>query len=173
MCLAQAIGFDDPGQITVGMKVGGVEWAALDTVDAAVQWARHLAARFDQSGDQEELASAAGHLWARISALPDPRLLDAFVTVVYRQFLARRFRCHQRNGLAVKRGHAPSSSRTRASCNGCTSRESRVTARTRTNASPTPILPAVRQAAPKSSRGPGAPAHTSTSTQTAPAAVGR
>ncbi|MDX8142309.1 CHAT domain-containing tetratricopeptide repeat protein [Lentzea sp. BCCO 10_0061] len=87
--LARAIGFDDPGQITVGLKVGGEDRASLDTVDAAVQWARHLAARFDQSSDQEELASAAGYLRARISVLPDPRLLDAFVAVVYRQFLAR------------------------------------------------------------------------------------
>lgn len=86
--LARAAGFEDPSQITVGVKAGG-DLAGLDTVQAVAQWSRHVAARFDESGDQEVLDSTVDHLRARIAALPDPRLLDAFVSLVYRQFLVR------------------------------------------------------------------------------------
>lgn len=86
--LARAAGFEDPSQITVGVRVGG-EPAGLDTVQAVAQWARHVAARFDESGDREVLDSTVDHLRARMSALSDPRLLDAFVSLVYRQFLVR------------------------------------------------------------------------------------
>ncbi|MEV6710769.1 CHAT domain-containing protein [Lentzea sp. NPDC051208] len=86
--LAQAAGFDHPDQITVGLKSGG-EVAGLDTVQVVAEWARQVAARFDASGDQEVLDSTVDHLRARIAVRPDPRLLDAFVSLVYRQFLAR------------------------------------------------------------------------------------
>ncbi|NKE62633.1 hypothetical protein FXN61_40270 [Lentzea sp. PSKA42] len=85
--LARVIGLADPSQITVGLRVHGERQVVLDTVDAAVQWARHVAGRFDRSGDQEQLAEMVDHLRARIAVQAEPRLLDAFVTLVYRQFL--------------------------------------------------------------------------------------
>ncbi|MFD4637843.1 CHAT domain-containing protein [Lentzea sp. NPDC058436] len=88
LSLSQAIGFDDPGQITVAVQVGK-QRVGLDTVDVAAAWARHVATRFDQSGDVEELVSATDYLRARITVLPDPRLLDAFAEVMYRRYVAR------------------------------------------------------------------------------------
>ncbi|MGW6443148.1 CHAT domain-containing protein [Lentzea sp. NPDC055074] len=86
--LARLAGFEDPSRITVGVRVRG-EQAGLDTVQAEAQWSRHVAARFDESGEREALDSTVEHLRTRISVLPDPRLLDAFVSLVYRQFLVR------------------------------------------------------------------------------------
>ncbi|MET9230277.1 CHAT domain-containing protein [Lentzea sp. NPDC003310] len=84
---AQLAGYEDPSQITIGLRARG-EVLGLDAVQALSEWARHVAARFDATGEGDELGPAVDHLRARIAVRADPRLLDAFAALVYRQFLA-------------------------------------------------------------------------------------